>query len=80
MNAPTLPPLPVIQLAPLPPVKVTGWIPIVDKPVRSGYYDLLTIDGDVERRYFNHESGNWLCVSGKEPWTIYTFWRGVAVQ
>lgn len=81
MNIPTLPPLPPLALVlpPLPaikPIAVTGWYPIVTKPVRSGWYDLLTIDKDVERRWFDVATGYWRCVSGKEPATIYAFWRG----
>ena len=78
MNIPTLPPLPplALLLPPLPaikPIAVTGWYPIVTKPVRSGWYDLLTIDKDVA-------TGHWRCVSGKEPATIYAFWRGQVCQ
>ena len=86
MNIPTLPTLPPLELVlpPLPQIvapvqmelEVTGWYPIVTKPVRSGWYDLLTIDKDVERRWFDVTTGHWRCVSGKEPTTIYAFWRG----
>ena len=78
MNIPTLPPLPPLALVlpPLPAIAVTGWYPIVTKPVRSGWYDLLSIDKDVERRWFDVATGYWRCVSGKEPATIYAFWRG----
>lgn len=76
-----LPPLPLI-LPPLPfiPRAVTGWIPIVDKPVRSGWYDILTVDHDIERREFDVASGRWHCISGNEPATVYTFWRGQVCQ
>ena len=69
-----------ILLPPLPIQKPTGWLPIVDKPVRSGFYDLLTIDREIERRYFDVLQGNWHCVSGKEPCVVYNHWRGVEAQ
>lgn len=84
----TLPPLPTIGQPVLPPLPElhTEWFPI-DGPdyvtpcrERSGYYELLPIDGGPpERKWFSGESANWMCVGGRVVWTIYKAWRGSVV-
>lgn len=80
----TTPPLPLILPAmPALPVLETEWYEIDGPeyarpmPGRCGYYDLRPRDGSpVERRWFNSQSGNWMCIGGFKVWEHYDAWRG----